>query len=54
MECQIVSVVRGHHISKNFWTLVTGEQLTASTESSNHHDKFAVALAVLCCWTHTS
>ena len=38
------SVVRGHHISKTYWTPIIGEILTTETEDGNEHDNNAVAV----------
>ena len=39
----INSVVRGHHIYKDIWTPVIGEELTCRREVGNIHDLHAVA-----------
>ena len=46
MEYQFVSVIRGHHVSKPFWTPVIDEVLTVIAEDGNRRDRFAVALSV--------
>ena len=38
------SVVRGHHVSKDFRVAVDGEVLQCQRETSNCHDPFAVAI----------
>ena len=38
------SVIRGHHVSKRFWTPYVGEELLLSCEEGNGHDKHAVAV----------
>ena len=45
MEHHVSSVIRGHHVSKLFWTPAIDEIVTAITEDSNTHDRFAVALS---------
>lgn len=40
----VLSVVRGHHIYKNVWTPVIGEELTVLPEESNTHDPHAVVV----------
>ena len=45
IEHHVSSVVRGHHVSKSFWTSAIDEILTAITEDMQcTHDRFAVAL----------
>ena len=46
MEYQFVSVIRGRHVSKPFWTPTIDEVLTVIAEDGNRHDRFAVALSV--------
>ena len=38
------SCIRGHHISKDFWTPVINEELVCAQESGNSHDPYAVAI----------
>ena len=38
------SVVRGHHIYKEVWTLFMGETLHCRAESGNIHDLYAIAV----------
>ena len=45
MEYQFVSVIRGHHVSKPFWTPTIDEVLTVIAEDGNRHDRFARELA---------
>ena len=40
----INSVVHGHHIYKDIWTSVIGEELTCRKEFGNIHDLHAVAV----------
>ena len=42
MEYQFVSVIRGHHVSKPFWTPTIDEVLTVIAEDGNRHDRFAL------------
>ena len=35
---EIQSTVRGHHIYKDIWTPVIGEELTVIPEENNEHD----------------
>ena len=42
---ELESVLRGHHVSKMFWTPVVGEILQVARQEENMHDKFAVALS---------
>ena len=46
MEYRFSSVIRGHHISKTFWTPAIDEILTVVVQDGNVHDRFAVALSV--------
>ena len=43
-EYDLSSVVRGHHIYKDVWTPIIGEQLLVEKEEGNEHDTFAIAL----------
>ena len=36
-----MSVIRGHHVSKPFWTPTIDEVLTVIAEDGNRHDRFA-------------
>ena len=38
------SCIRGHHVSKDFWTPVINEELVCAQESGNSHDPYAVAI----------
>ena len=38
------SCVRGHHISKTFWSPTIGEELLCQSEEGNSKDPYAVAL----------
>ena len=40
----IHSVIRGHHVYKEVWTLHVGEMLALQQEIGNVHDQFAVAV----------
>ena len=42
--CLFESVVHGHHIHKEVWTLRTGEELLVEKEPGNSQDRHAVAL----------
>ena len=44
MEFAIDSCVRGHHVSKTFWSAMLGEELLCERESGNPTDPFAVAV----------
>ena len=44
MEFIIDSCVRGHHISKEFWTPELGEELSCQREEGNPNDVYAVAV----------
>ena len=37
-------MIRGHHVSKKFWTPYIGEELSLSCEEGNVYDKHAVAV----------
>ena len=37
-------MIRGHHVSKKFWTTYIGEKLPLSSEEGNVYDKHAVAV----------
>ena len=41
---RIESTVRGHHVFKEVWTPITGEELEVNVEPSNPHDEYAVAV----------
>ena len=36
-----MSVIRGHHVSKPFWTPTIDEVLTVIAKDGNRHDRFA-------------
>ena len=36
-----MSVIRGHHVSKPFWTRSIDEVLTVIAEDGNRHERFA-------------
>ena len=38
------SVIRGHHVYKDFWTPYIHEELTVGTEEENSYDRHAVAI----------
>jgi len=38
------SVVRGHHVYKEVWTPVIGEELTVKKEKDNGYDRYAVSI----------
>ena len=38
------SVIRGHHVYKDIWTLFIGEVLRVEQETHNVQDRFAVAI----------
>ena len=38
------SCVRGHHVSKSFWSPTLAEELRGKCEESNPHDQYAVSL----------
>ena len=38
------SVVRGHHIYKEVWRPVIGQELPVLSEPNNHHDRRVVAI----------
>ena len=40
----VFSFIRGHHVSKHFWTPTTGETLQTEREPDNEHNIFAVAV----------
>ena len=42
--CNGDSCIRGHHVSKGFWTPVINEDLVCAQESGNSHDPYAVAI----------
>ena len=44
MEFTIDSCVRGHHVSKEFWTPEVGEELACQREEGNPNDVYAVAV----------
>ena len=44
MEFAIDSCVRGHHVSKTFWSPTLGEELLCEHESGNPTDPYAVAV----------
>ena len=38
------SCVRGHHVSKSFWSPTLAEELRGKREESNPHDQYAISL----------
>ena len=44
MEFSVDSCIRGHHISKEFWTPSIDQQLFCEKEEGNPHDPYAVAV----------
>ena len=42
------SVVRGHHIFKEVWRPVIGQELPVFSEPNNHHDRRVVAIYIDC------
>ena len=44
MELTIDSCVRGHHVSKDYWTPALGKELTCQREEGNPYDVYAVAV----------
>ena len=44
MEFAFSSCVRGHHVSKEFWTPNIGEELSCQREEGNPNDPYAVAV----------
>ena len=47
MTFEIESMVRGYHVYNETWEAVIGEQLTCERDTTNHHDRFAVAVMKL-------
>ena len=43
-EVTIESCIRGHHVSKSFWTPTIGEVLSCEREEGNAFDPYAVAM----------
>lgn len=43
-EHKETSVIHDHHVYKDIWTPVGGEELNLITEDSNEHDKYAVSV----------
>ncbi len=43
-EFYLDSVVRGHHVYKSVWTLVTSEVLAVEVEGGNSEDQYATAV----------
>ena len=43
-SCNHLSVVRGHHVYKEFWVPVVGEELQVLREERNEHDRTAVSV----------
>ena len=44
MEFSIDSCIRGHHISREFWTPIISERFVCKIEEGNPHDPYAVAV----------
>ena len=38
------SVIRGHHVYKDYWSPFSGEHLAVKHKDSNNHDRHAVCL----------
>ena len=43
-ELTLDSCIRGHHVYKNVWTPIMGEQLSCKRETGNNKDRYAVAV----------
>ena len=41
---EIESMIRGYHVYKEIWDAVVGEELECERDTTNHHDRFAVAI----------
>ena len=44
MELAIDSCIRGHHVSKTFWSPTLGEELSCERENGNLADPYGVAV----------
>jgi len=44
MSFTVDTTIRGHHIYKEIWTPVIGEELTCAIEDGNEWDPYAVAI----------
>ena len=42
--CERSSSVRGYHVYRTIWDAASGEDLVCERESSNEHDRYAVAI----------
>ena len=43
--CTFSSVIRGHHVYKDFWMPYIHEELTVGTEEENSYDRHAVIIS---------
>ena len=41
---EMESCVRGHHVSKSFWSPTLAEEMWGKREESNPHDQYALSL----------